>query len=105
MKNIEVSTIEPEQLNAALNNYLIVDIRETSIYKLGYIPNSRAMPFSYLSMLSPELPKDSRIVVVDHTGKQCKMAAQWLISNGFEDVSILKDGLTAYAKAGFELEK
>jgi rhodanese-related sulfurtransferase len=105
MKDFEVTAIEPEQLNSAIDDYLIVDVRPASIYKFGYIPNSHAIPLPYLSMLSAELSKDSRIVVVDHTGKQCKKAAQWLLSNGFEDVSILKDGLTAYEKAGFELEK
>lgn len=105
MMTVEVSEIEPEQLNAALDKYLIVDVRTPSIYKFGYLPNSRAIPLPYLSMLSAELPKDRRIVVVDHSGKQSKIAAQWLLKNGFKDVSMLKDGLTAYAKAGFALEK
>ena len=102
--DIKISIVEPNKLNADLEKYLVVDIRPASIYKFGYLPNSRAMPLPYLSMLSAELPKTGKIVVVDHLGKQCKKAAQWLVSNGFEDVSILKDGLTAYKEAGSDLE-
>lgn len=104
-ENTMIKVLEPDQLNASLDNYLIVDIRPANSYDLGYLPNSRAMPMAYLSMLSVELPKDSRIAVVDHSGKQCKKAAQWLIKNGFIDVSIVKDGITGYAKKGFKLEK
>ena len=100
----EISLVEPEQLHSELDDYVIVDIRPASIYKFGYIPNSRAMPLPYLSMLATELPKNRKIVVVDHLGKQSIKAAQWLMGDGFEDVSILKDGLTAYKEAGFELE-
>jgi rhodanese-related sulfurtransferase len=102
--DFELPVIEPEQLNTDLDDYLVLDIRPASIYEFGYIPNSRAMPLPYLSMLSAELPRNRKIVVVDHLGKQCKKAAQWLMNNGFEDVSILKDGLTGYKRAGFELE-
>lgn len=104
-KKYEVSVIEPTELHEKLDEYLVVDIRPPSAYKIGYLPNSRAMPLPYLSMMSAELSKDSKIVIVDHIGKRCKKAAQWLTSNGFADVSMLKDGLTGYAKAGFSLEQ
>jgi rhodanese-related sulfurtransferase len=105
LKDAKVTTIEAEQLNASLDDFIIVDIRPQSTYELGYLPGSRAMPLAYLSMLSAELPKDRWIVVVDHKGKQCKTAAQWLNNNGFKTVSWLKGGLTGYAKKGFKLER
>lgn len=104
-KSIKVPVIESVKLHRTFNQYLIVDVRPMSLYKKGFLPNSRAIPLAYLSMLSVELPKDSKIVVVDHKGKQCGKAAQFLIANGFSDISLLKGGLTAYVKAGFELEK
>ncbi len=104
-KNREVQLIEPAELHATLDQYLVVDIRPASAYKEGYIPGSRAMPMAYLSMLSVELPKDRRIVIVDNGGHQLKKASQWMTDNDFEDVTILKGGMTAYIKAGFELEK
>lgn len=103
-KKIEVKSIEATELNKTIDDYIIVDIRPESTYKIGYLPDSRAMPMTYLSILSVELPKDRRIMIVDHSGKRCKKAAQWLLANGFEDVSILEDGLTGFANAGFALE-
>ena len=105
LNRVEVPMIEPADLHASLNDYLVVDIRPESAYDLGYLPNSRAMPLAYLSMLCVELPKDRKLVVVDHSGKQCRTAAQWLVSHGFKNVVWLKDGLTGYANAGFELVK
>lgn len=104
-KRSDVPMISPGQLKKSFGDYLVIDIRPESAYKLGYLPGSRAMPLAYLSTLSVELPKDGKLVVVDHKGKQCKTAAQWLKNNGFSDVCWLKDGLIGYAKAGYELEK
>lgn len=105
LKQCNVLMIEPDQLQKSFDDYLVIDIRPKSAYKNGYLPGSRAMPLAYLSMLSVELPKDGKLVVVDHKGKQCKTAAQWLKDNGFSDVRWLKGGLIGYAKAGYELEK
>jgi rhodanese-related sulfurtransferase len=104
-KRSNVSMIEPGQLKKSFDDHLVIDIRAKSAYKLGYLPGSRAMPLAYLSKLSAELPKDGKLVVVDHKGKQCKTAAQWLKNNGFRDVRWLKGGLIGYAEAGYELEK
>jgi rhodanese-related sulfurtransferase len=105
-QDLYVPTIEPEKLNAALDQYLIIDIRPVNAYKsFGYIPGSRAMPLPYLSLLAAELPKEKRLVVADHNGKRCEKAAQWLLGNGFQDVTLLKNGLTGYADAGFAMEK
>jgi rhodanese-related sulfurtransferase len=105
LKRSKVPTIEAGQLYKSFDEYLVVDIRPRSAYKNGYLPESRAMPLAYLSKLSKELPKDSKLVVVDHKGKQCKTAAQWLKNNGFNNVCWLKGGLAGYTKAGYELEK
>lgn len=104
-KKKEITSIHAEDFNAMLDDYLIVDIRPESTYKIGFLPESRAMPMTYLSMLSVELPKDGRIIIVDHSGKRCKRAAQWLLDNGFKDVSVLNGGLTGYKNAGFKLEE
>lgn len=103
-KNIKIPMLKPGQLNAAIGKSLVVDIRSASLYEYGYLPNSHAMPLPYLSMLSDELPKDGRIIIVDQRGEQSKKAVQWLLDNGFKDVSMLQDGLTGYVKAGFVLE-
>lgn len=104
-KNTNAKVLEPEQLNAALDNYLVLDIRPASAYTTGYLPESRAIPMAYLAILSVELPKDKSIAVIDHSGRQSSKAAQWLINNGFNDVSIIKGGMKGYMKAGFKLEK
>lgn len=104
-KNTEITLLSPEQLNSEIAKSLIIDIRSASLYNSGYILESRAMPLPYLSMLSVELPKNGKIIVVDQRGEQSRKAVQWLLDNGFEDVSMLKNGLTGYANAGFPLEK
>jgi len=105
IKGAAVPAIDSARLHASLNDFLVVDIRPESAYDLGYLPGSHAMPLAYLSMLSVELPKNRKLVVVDHSGNQCQIAARWLLSKGFGDVCWLKGGLVGYKKAGFELER
>jgi rhodanese-related sulfurtransferase len=104
LNKLDIPSIRPDQLHARLDDYLVIDVRPEDAYKRGYLPGSRAMPLAYLAMLSVELPKDGNLVVVDHKGKQCQTAAQWLNNNGFENVRWLKGGMTGYAAAGYELE-
>jgi rhodanese-related sulfurtransferase len=104
-KNITIPEVNAAQLHNSLDDYLIVDIRPESTYSDGYLTGSRAMPLTYLKMLSVELPSDRKIMIVDYGGKRCNMAAKWLVSRGYSNISVLKGGLTEYANAGFELEK
>lgn len=105
LSKISVPVIDAAQLHASLDKFVIVDIRPESAYEMGYLPGSRAMPLAYLSILSVELPRNRKIVVVDHSGKQSQTAARWLVSRGYADVCWLKGGLSNYNAAGFELEK
>jgi rhodanese-related sulfurtransferase len=104
-KDITIPELDAAQLHNSLDDYLVVDVRPESKYSDGYLPGSRAMPMTYLQMLSVELPLDRKIMIVDYGGKRCKMAARWLLSNGYTDVSVLKGGLSKYAEEGYELEQ
>ena len=105
LKKAKVPSLEPATLKASLDDVYIIDIRPPSVYDKGYIKNSRAIPLGFLSFLVEEIPRNQKLVVVDHKGKQCKTAAKWLKNNGFKDVAWLKGGLTAWAKKGYPVEK
>jgi rhodanese-related sulfurtransferase len=42
-----------------------------------------------------KIPDDRKIVVFDYRGKQCTVAARFLIEKGYTDVCMLKGGISA----------
>jgi rhodanese-related sulfurtransferase len=68
------------------------------IFNEKYIPGSVNIPLSKLSKSYAKIPKDRKIIVVDHNGKQSKLGGKFLLNNGFTEVHCLKGGLTALEK-------
>ena len=104
--------IDVDQFREQFSKSAVVDIRIPSLYQLGhYSKYMRAeiertslehrkkyhhkIPLSKLSKTYTKIPKDRRIIVVDHNGKQSRLAGKFLLNNGFSEVYCLKRGLTA----------
>jgi rhodanese-related sulfurtransferase len=53
------------------------------------------IPLSKLAKQYRKIPNDRKIVLFDDSGKQCLVAARFLIEKGFKDVYMLKRGISA----------
>jgi rhodanese-related sulfurtransferase len=91
----------------------ILDIRTPKLYGAGLDTKSRfgpnadrltleyrkkyflKIPMSKLAKRYRRIPNDRKIVVFDYRGKQCLVAARFLIEKGFNDVCMLKGGISA----------
>jgi rhodanese-related sulfurtransferase len=104
LPNVTIPSLQPEDLNKELANVTILDVRTPSLYEMGFIPKSVKIPLDLLTSEFSKIPKDKKVVVVDHSGKQVTVAAQFLHSKGY-DASRLQGGLMAWLKAGLPLEK
>jgi SulP family sulfate permease len=78
----------------------IIDVREPSEYRRGHIPDARSVPLTSLSEVIGQLPLSDRFVLVCRSGRRSKLAAQMLVEQGLEDVSILDGGMLAWEAAG-----
>jgi SulP family sulfate permease len=96
---IEVDEISAEDLWKTLQDNdanLVVDVREPREYHKGHIPQAELYPLPMLLSEKPELAEQSQIVLVCRSGRRSRLAANWLVSQGFEEVKILRGGMLAW---------
>lgn len=92
------------KLNAS--GYFILDIRPDSAFRgiatvekrngYGRFKNAVNIPLPDLQQKLSSLPKDKKILLVDENGNNSPIAAEMLSKNGFNNVSVLFNGLEAY---------
>lgn len=93
--------INVQQLaNLQKNNqpFCLVDVREDEEVAAGKIAGSVHIPLAQLSTRAGELPKDTWIIMQCRSGGRSMKATQWARANGFEKVSNLAGGITAWAQ-------
>lgn len=102
---VEIPTISVDELKGSQTGVQVVDVRDPSLYDMGWITGGTKMPMAKLSTEYQTLVKDKPVVVVDHAGKQVLSAGRFLKSKGFTDVKRLQGGLMAWTEKGYPLEK
>ena len=95
----ELLLITPEELHAGLRDpsLHILDIRTREEFEAVAIPGSRLMSQD-LMQEAMNWPKDSPLVLVDHTGSRVLDAAAYFAGHGFTNVKGLKGGIDAYSE-------
>lgn len=99
----DIETISSENLwtlfheNNAPN---VIDIREPREFENGHIPNAQLVPLP--SILSGEeiLPKEDEIILVCRTGRRSRLAANYLLENGYSKLRILNGGIVSWENSG-----
>lgn len=81
-----------------------LDVRTVEEWDQAYIPRSTLIPLDELGSRLDELPRDQEIVVVCRTGRRSKEGMTILRQAGFQLVSSMNGGLTAWQAAGYPLE-
>lgn len=97
--------IEPEQLDDALLEATLLDVREPHEAILGSVEGAHAIPISELEARMSELDTARRYVVACRLGVQSRWAMRRLREAGFERLAHLNGGLLAYAarREGFDI--
>ncbi len=96
--------IDARDLDAALRDARLIDVREPHEVVLGTLPGSLHLPASAFEARMHELDSSLRYVVACRIGQKSMWAARRLRDAGFTRVRHLRGGLLAYAaqKADFE---
>lgn len=86
---------------------IVLDVRESSEYATGHIPNARHIPLAELNQRLRELDKfkSKPVVVSCQTGSRSARACGALRKIGFTEVFTLRGGITAWQQAGMPLNK
>jgi rhodanese-related sulfurtransferase len=99
MKDQEVHKIGQSDILKEIKNpdVVIVDLRESNLYKKGHIPNSINIPFEEFQDGAKELDPSKSIILVCHTGPMGDASGQILLQKGFQHVSNLSGGMAQWS--------
>lgn len=85
----------------------IVDVRTAEEFAKGHLRDAKNIPLADLSARIGELDKakSRSVVIVCQSGARADKAVRQLAAAGFEDVTSLDGGLTAWQAAGLPVAK
>lgn len=77
---------------------VILDVREPSEFRRGHIRGAVNLPWTsrVLQRRHAQLPADRPIIVVCRSGRRSAEARSWLMAQGFDDVTHMADGMSAW---------
>lgn len=76
---------------------VLLDVREHVELELAAVDGARHIPMREIPARLAELDRDMPIVVMCHGGGRSRRVAEYLQSNGFEQVFNLKGGIDAWS--------
>jgi rhodanese-related sulfurtransferase len=82
----------------------VLDVREPWEYRQGRVPGVIHIPLGELVARVGELRRDRPLAVICGHGSRSLSAAEFLLQQGFERVTSVAGGTTAWAMSGRELE-
>jgi rhodanese-related sulfurtransferase len=83
----------------------LLDLRPIDHFSRGHIKGSTNIDLEVLHKQIHHIPRDRRVVLVDHKGKLTLTVGRYLASQGITNVFRLDGGLNAWAKWDLPLEK
>ena len=84
---------------------LLVDVREPSEWKEGYIEGAKRIFFGHLMEEAVSLPKNKPVAVTCSVGNRSSIAASILKRTGFTEVRNVLGGMTAWTSLGYPTKK
>lgn len=103
--NIELTRLTPQQLNDMAKSVTILDIRDAKHKESGRLAGAIEIDMDDLEEKHSTIPRNKKVVVIDHAAKQVVVAAKFLSMNGFKDLAALDGGMMAWVAAGLPVSK
>ncbi|KRE32988.1 rhodanese-like domain-containing protein [Paenibacillus sp. Soil724D2] len=94
-----LNNLSPDQFQEELKvrrNYVLIDVREPSEVKHGYIPGAINIPLSQMKHKVGEIQKNNHVYLYCRSGMRSKQAARVLKKNGFNELSHLQGGIMSW---------
>ena len=81
----------------------VIDVREVDEYIDAHVPGARLVPLGTLPDELDALPRDERLFIICRSGARSLRAADFLLANGFDAVSVA-GGTMAWVQRGLDYE-
>jgi hydroxyacylglutathione hydrolase len=99
LSSISVQQLAKQLKDVAGRRPFVLDVRTESEWQSGHIEDALHIHGGVLKDRFEEVPKDRPIAVICGTGYRGSIAASFLKSNGYGDVSNVLGGMTAWKAA------
>ncbi len=109
--DVRLSNVKQLNVNDAVrlmnDDAIILDVRESSEYSTGHIPNAIHIPMSSLVKRINELEKykQKNILAYCRSGSRSNSACRTLSKQGFESVNNLSGGIMSWSNANLPVSK
>ena len=84
---------------------VLVDVRERNEWDEVHIPGAVHLPLSGIAEGYSSIPQGRPLILQCASGKRSLVAAEFLRSNGYTDVTNMSDGIIGWQKAGLPVER
>tara|TARA_Y100000766_G_C18810604_1_gene557843 strand:- start:664 stop:1056 length:393 start_codon:yes stop_codon:yes gene_type:complete len=88
------------------SDFILIDVRTQDEYDLGHITN--AINFDFYSDTFQDsilaLPKNENIILYCRTNNRSTKTANILKENGFDNISVIKGGITEWVRNGNDID-
>ncbi len=98
-KQVAYNDISASELQAALENgdeYQVIDIRDAASYNRGHIAGAINVPMDSLRDRIDAIGRDKKVVLVCYSGHTSRMAAEFLVSRGYDNIWNMIGGMAAW---------
>ncbi len=101
-----LGTLSASELRTKLitKELTVLDVREPSEWKEGYIEGSNRIYFGHLANKTNSLTKNKPIAIVCSVGNRASVAASILIRQGFKNVQNVLGGMTSWNSLGYPIK-
>jgi rhodanese-related sulfurtransferase len=79
----------------------VIDVREVDEYIDAHVPGVRLVPLGTIPDALDALPRDETVFIICHSGARSLRAADFLIAQGFDAVSVA-GGTMAWVQRGLD---
>jgi rhodanese-related sulfurtransferase len=93
----EISVRELHRKREAGEAFVLLDVREADELALASLSGALHVPMGEVAARLTELPRESEIVVMCHSGVRSEHVTRYLQAQGFERVANLAGGIDAWS--------
>jgi rhodanese-related sulfurtransferase len=107
----EIPRIKPEELNKMIESkadIVVVDNQPQTEYNKAHIPGAVNLPWAMEIEGPGDLPRDKPLILYcgcAHEEDSASVADQLIENFGYEQIKLLKGGLSQWQKLGYPIEK
>jgi len=100
LSQVDISTLL-KRLNTQQDNLLLIDVRESFEWELGYIEGSLLIPLGEIWQRAAEIDPDREAILICEEGIRSSTAASLLLRRDFPRAANVPGGIGDWFKAGY----